>query len=77
MVRELRVDAAEARPEESAQTPTTKAAAKSIGVKFFIPESLIFELRNWPRSRVPKFLAGRPPERSPSPFKINRYPERP
>jgi hypothetical protein len=43
MVRELGVDAAEARPEESAQTPTTKTAAKSIGVKFFIPESLIFE----------------------------------
>jgi hypothetical protein len=42
MVRELGVDAAEARPEESAQTPTTKTAA-SIGVKFFIPESLIFE----------------------------------
>jgi hypothetical protein len=42
MVSELGVDAAEARPEESAQTPTTKtAAAKS--VKFFIPESLIFE----------------------------------
>ena len=44
MVRELGVDAAEARPEESAQTPTTKTnAAKSIGVKFFIPETLIFE----------------------------------
>jgi hypothetical protein len=42
MVRELGADAAEARPEESAQAPTTKtAAAKS--VKFFIPESLIFE----------------------------------
>jgi hypothetical protein len=44
MVRELGVDAAEARPEESAQTPTTKTdAAKNIGVKFFIPEFLIFE----------------------------------
>ena len=43
MVSELGVDAAEARPEESAQTPTAKTAAKSIGVKFFIPESLIFE----------------------------------
>jgi hypothetical protein len=43
MVRELGVDAAEARPKESAQTATTKTAAKSIGVKFFIPESLIFE----------------------------------
>ncbi len=38
MVSELGVDAAEARPEESAQTPTTKTAAKSIGVKFFIPD---------------------------------------
>jgi hypothetical protein len=43
MVRELGADAAEARPEESAQTPTTTAAAKSIDVKFFIPEFLIFE----------------------------------
>jgi hypothetical protein len=57
MVSELGVDAAEARPEESAQTPTTKtAAAKS--VKFFIPESLIFEC-GIGRDRVPKFLAGR------------------
>ena len=39
MVRELGVDAAEARPEELAQTPTTKTdAAKSIGVKFFMPQ---------------------------------------
>ena len=44
MVSELGVDAAEARPEESAQALTPKtAAAKSIGVKFFIPESLVLE----------------------------------
>ena len=42
MVRELGVDAADARTEESAQTPVTNTdAAKIIGVKFFIPESLI------------------------------------
>jgi hypothetical protein len=77
MVRELGVVAAEARPEESAQTPATKTdAAKNIGVKFFIPEFLILS-GNWPRPRVPKFLAGRPSERSPSPLKINNYPERP
>jgi hypothetical protein len=76
MVRELGVDAAEARPKESAQTATTKTAAKSIGVKFFIPESLIFE-RGIGRDRACRnSLARRPPERSPSPLKINRYPER-
>jgi hypothetical protein len=43
MVRESGVDAAEARPEESAQTPTTEtAAAKRIGVKFLIPGFLDF-----------------------------------
>jgi hypothetical protein len=55
MVRELGVDAAEARPEESAQTPTTKtAAAKS--VKFFIPESLILsaELATIARAGIPR-----------------------
>jgi hypothetical protein len=39
MVRELGVEAAEARPEESAQTPVTNTdAAKIIGVKFFMPQ---------------------------------------
>jgi hypothetical protein len=56
MVRELGVDAAEARPEESAQTPATKTdAAKNIGVKFFIPEFLVFERgmgRDRPRRSV-------------------------
>jgi hypothetical protein len=38
-VSELAVDAADAPPEESAQTPATKiAAAKSIGVKFLMPQ---------------------------------------
>jgi hypothetical protein len=60
MVRELGVEAAEARPEESAQTPVTNTdAAKIIGVKFFMPQIPDFLARNWPRSRVPKFLAGR------------------
>ena len=43
MVRESGLDAAKARPEEPAQTPTTKTDAAKIGVKFFIPVSLIFE----------------------------------
>jgi len=56
MVSELGVDAAEARPEESAPTPTTKTAAKSIGVKFFIPEYLIFEcgIGRDPRAEIPR-----------------------
>ena len=59
MVRELGVEAAEARPEESAQTPVTNTdAAKIIGVKFFMPQIPDFLARNWSRSRVPKFLAG-------------------
>jgi hypothetical protein len=63
MVRELGVEAAEARPEESAQTPVTNTdAAKIIGVKFFIPESLIFsaELAAIARAEIPR--GARPPE---------------
>ena len=56
MVRELGVDAAEARPEESAQTPTTKTvAAKS--VKFFmsqIPDVLSAELAAIARAEIPR-----------------------
>jgi hypothetical protein len=58
MVRELGVDAAEAGPEESAQTPTTRtAAAKS--VKFFIPESLSVELAAITRAEIPREATAR------------------
>jgi hypothetical protein len=77
MVREFGVDAAEARPEESAQALTPKtAAANSVGVKFFIPESLVLE------RRIGRDPACRNPScdvrlSAPSPLKINPYPERP
>jgi hypothetical protein len=60
MVREFRADAAEVRPEEPAQTPTTKtAAAKSVGVKAFISQSLVFKRGMGRDPGAPKFRVRR------------------
>jgi hypothetical protein len=77
MVRELGVEAAEARPEESAQAPTTKTAAASIGVIFFIPEFLIFEHGIGRDLACRNSSPGDCMSSSPSPSKISNYPERP
>jgi hypothetical protein len=81
MVRELGLDAAKAGLVASALVHATRTvAANRIGVKFFIPESLVFSAEWAAIGRAAASSAARVrgrPERWPSPLLGKRYPEGP